>query len=32
MIVDFSDIITDENSRDIMLQEGDTVWVPERLI
>jgi len=32
MVVDFSDIITDENSRDIMLQEGDTIWVPERLI
>ena len=32
MEVNFSRIITDPNVRDIVLQEGDTVWVPERII
>ena len=32
MEVNFSRIITDPNVKDIILQEGDTVWVPERII
>lgn len=32
MEVNFSKIITDPNLKDIVLQEGDTIWVPERLI
>jgi len=32
MEVNFSRIVTDPDSRDIVLQEGDTVWVPERII
>ena len=32
MEVNFSRIITDPNVKDIVLQEGDTVWVPERII
>ena len=30
--VDFNRIMTDPNARDIVLQEGDTVFVPERLL
>lgn len=30
--VNFSRIVTDPDSKDIVLKEGDTVWVPERLI
>ncbi|MEM7789925.1 MAG: polysaccharide biosynthesis/export family protein [Verrucomicrobiota bacterium] len=32
MEVNFSRIVTDPNSKDIILVEGDTIWVPERLI
>lgn len=32
MEVNFSRIITDPNVKDVILQEGDTVWVPERII
>ncbi|MBT62122.1 MAG: sugar transporter [Puniceicoccaceae bacterium] len=32
MEVNFSRIIQDPNSKDIILQEGDTIWVPERII
>ena len=32
MEVNFSRIIQDPNSKDIILKEGDTVWVPERII
>jgi len=32
MEVNFSRIIQDPNSKDIILKEGDTIWVPERLI
>ncbi len=32
MEVNFSRIITDPNVKDVVLQEGDTVWVPERII
>jgi polysaccharide export outer membrane protein len=32
MEVNFSRIVTDPNVKDIVLQEGDTIWVPERLI
>ncbi|PXA05688.1 sugar transporter [Coraliomargarita sinensis] len=32
MEVNFSRIVTDPDSRDIVLKEGDTVWVPERII
>jgi polysaccharide export outer membrane protein len=32
MEVNFSKIVTDPDVRDIVLQEGDTVWVPERII
>lgn len=32
MEVNFNRIVTDPDSRDIILQEGDTVWVPERII
>jgi polysaccharide export outer membrane protein len=31
MEVNFSRIIEDPNSKDIILKEGDTVWVPERV-
>ena len=31
MEVNFSKIVTDPNAKDIVLQEGDTIWVPERL-
>lgn len=32
MEVNFSKIVTDPNMRDIVLHEGDTIWVPERII
>ena len=32
MEVNFSRIIQDPNSKDITLKEGDTIWVPERII
>lgn len=32
MEVNFSRIVTDPNVKDIVLQEGDTIWVPERII
>ena len=31
MEVNFSKIVTDPNVKDIVLQEGDTIWVPERI-
>jgi polysaccharide export outer membrane protein len=30
--VNFSRIVTDPNVKDVILQEGDTIWVPERII
>jgi polysaccharide export outer membrane protein len=32
MEVNFNKIVTDPNVKDLVLQEGDTIWVPERLI
>ena len=32
MEVNFSKIITDPDVQDVILQEGDTIWVPERII
>lgn len=32
MEVNFSRIVTDPNAKDVVLQEGDTIWVPERII
>ena len=32
MEVDFSKIVTDPDMQDIVLDEGDTIWVPERII
>lgn len=32
MEVNFSRIVTDPDSKDIVLKEGDTVWIPERII
>lgn len=32
MEVNFSKVVTDPDVRDIVLKEGDTVWVPERII
>lgn len=32
MEVNFNRIVTDPDSRDIVLKEGDTIWVPERII
>ncbi len=32
MEVNFSRIVSDPNVKDVILQEGDTVWVPERRI
>ncbi|MGJ8650430.1 MAG: polysaccharide biosynthesis/export family protein [Opitutaceae bacterium] len=32
MEINFSRILTDPNVKDIILQEGDTIWVPERII
>ena len=32
MEVNFSRILQDPNSKDIVLKEGDTIWVPERII
>lgn len=30
--VNFSRIVTDPNVKDVILKEGDTIWVPERII
>ena len=30
--VNFSRIVTDPNVKDVILEEGDTIWVPERII
>jgi len=32
MEVNFTRIVTDPNVKDLVLKEGDTVWVPERII
>jgi len=32
MEVNFTKIVTDPDVKDIILQEGDTIWVPERII
>lgn len=32
MEINFSKILTDPGVRDIILEEGDTIWVPERII
>lgn len=32
MEVNFSRIVTDPDAKDIVLKEGDTIWVPERII
>lgn len=32
MEVNFSKIVTDPDMQDVILQEGDTIWVPERII
>lgn len=32
MEVNFNKIITDPDRKDIVLQKGDTIWVPERII
>lgn len=32
MEVNFSKILTDPDVKDIILEEGDTIWVPERII
>lgn len=32
MEVNFSRIVSDPNVKDIVLKEGDTIWVPERII
>lgn len=32
MEVNFNRIVTDPNTKDIVLREGDTIWVPERII
>ena len=32
MEVNFNRIVTDADTKDIVLQEGDTIWVPERII
>lgn len=32
MEVNFSRIVTDPDTKDITLKEGDTVWIPERII
>lgn len=32
MEVNFSKIVTDPSMKDIILKEGDTIWVPERII
>ena len=32
MEVNFSKIVTDPDVRDVVLKEGDTIWVPERII
>lgn len=32
MEVNFTRIVTDPNAKDLVLKEGDTIWVPERII
>ena len=32
MEVNFNRIVTDPNTKDIPLKEGDTIWIPERII
>lgn len=32
MEVNFSRIVTDPDAKDIVLKEGDTIWIPERII
>lgn len=32
MEVNFNRVVTDPNVKDLVLQEGDTVWIPERII
>lgn len=32
MEVNFSQIVTEPDAKDIVLKEGDTIWVPERII
>lgn len=32
MEVNFSRVVTDPDVKDLVLQEGDTVWIPERII
>lgn len=32
MEVNFSRIVTDPDTKDIVLKEGDTIWIPERII
>jgi polysaccharide export outer membrane protein len=32
MEVNFTRIVTDPDVKDLVLKEGDTVWVPERII
>lgn len=32
MEVNFSRIVTDPDAKDVILKEGDTIWVPERII
>jgi hypothetical protein len=32
MEVNFSKIVTDPDVEDVILLEGDTIWVPERII
>lgn len=32
MEINFSKIVTDPDMKDVILQEGDTIWVPERII
>jgi len=32
MDVNFTRIVTDPNVNDLVLKEGDTIWVPERII
>lgn len=32
MEVNFNRIVTDPNTKDLVLREGDTIWVPERII
>lgn len=32
MEVNFNRIVTDPDTRDVVLKEGDTIWIPERII